>query len=171
MVAIAFGCGVFSKSLRNTNETFLYCKYHILYSSVSLVLSLIHAHVHAYAYYIFQLVSTADSVTMQTHLQHKPKPQWIMWSIFDHVPTKFIFNANHLLLFFIRNYDCRGNKKKQLKKSYTNLSKITVKHWYIPIFSKLATESSRRKQFSILISFYGSRVFDCIFQSEIYFFS
>lgn len=31
---------------------------------------------------------------------------------FDHVPTKFIFNANHLLLFFIRNYDCRGNKKK-----------------------------------------------------------
>ena len=86
MVAIAFGCGVFSKSLRKTNETFLYCKYHILYSSVSLVLSLsqslthsfTQAHVHAYAYYIFQLVSTADSVTMQTHLQHKPKPQWIM---------------------------------------------------------------------------------------------
>lgn len=62
-------------------------------------------------------------------------------------------------------------KKKQLKKSYTNLSKITVKHWYIPIFRKLATERSRRKQFSILISFYRSRVFDCIFQSQICFFS
>lgn len=34
--------------------------------------SLTHAHVHAYAYYIFQLVSTADSVTMQTHL-HETK--------------------------------------------------------------------------------------------------
>lgn len=127
MVAIAFGCGVFSKSLRNTNETFLYCKYHILYSSVSLVLSLIHAHVHAYAYYIFQLVSTADSVTMQTHL-HETKTSM------DHV-IKFLTTFQPSSYSMRTIYNCFSFvimivavKKKELKKSYTNLSKITVKH-------------------------------------------
>lgn len=136
MVAIAFGCGVFSKSLRNTNETFLYCKYHILYSSVSLVLSLSQSLTHSLTHTFTLMLTIFFNLSAQLIVSQCRCVDSINKNLngscdqfFDHVPTKFIFNANHLLLFLIRNYDCRGNKKKQqLKKSYTNLSKITVKH-------------------------------------------